>query len=67
MVRKTVLEKFTAVRDAINGPGHAYFSGRTKRLKHVEREEYKGTASVPSLDDCMKFEFLAHYEIIPLG
>ncbi len=48
-------------------PDTRTFAGRTKRLKHVEREEYKGTAPVPSLDDCMKFEFLAHCEIIPRG
>jgi hypothetical protein len=49
MLRKTILEKFSAVRDAINGPGNAYFSGRPKRLKHVEGKKYKRTACVPSL------------------
>jgi len=67
MLREAILQERPAVRNAINCPAHEYFSSAAKRLEHVEGKEYKGPASVTSLDDCIELELFVHRDTIFYG
>jgi hypothetical protein len=48
MLRETVFQQLSAIRNTIDGCVNGYFSSRPKGLVHIEGKEYKGSASSPA-------------------